>query len=531
MLWINNRRSHAGFGGQFWKEHCGFLDYSGSQFFETQESLLKAQLEIMGEVPGVRAALGGDAPDSISKFRRDVNFTTYDDYADQLALQRQSDKTHTWAFTMYGAGREKWVPFTEQALGKLTRNSMASIVLSAAEAPGDVRISPGDRVVYNVPPRPYLAGFMAVELRDRYGLEGVISPEEAERLEFRERTRIEFTRALEHGVDVLISMTSVLSKISDKFAGASSGEDSAGGGPRSLRATSRYAMAALKARMSGRKLAPADLWKPKSIVGWGLDTRFFSDEIKSHWGRAPYELYASTEAGCMGLQYRDGGGVALDPEACYFEFIPESELELARTDPGYTPRTALLDEVKPGGSYEVVITSFYGMPFVRYRTGHTVRFSSSHLGYGPELEYVGRADERIDIGGFTRIDEATVWRAVSEIEPGIKDWAMRRETVNGATELHMYAEAGASANPGEITERLHSSLKSHDPLYADLESMLGIQPLKVTLLEPGTFDRYYDQMRKAGAELMARRPKRMNADDETIGRLLQLNVEVEEGAA
>lgn len=530
MLWISNRRSNAEFGSQFWKEHCGFLDISGSEFFNTQERLLADQLESIGDIPGIPESVKLSTSGSIDRFRGNTRLTTYTDYDESLTQLRHEGIDRTWAFTMYGAGREKWIPFTDEALAKLTRSSMASIVLSASERPGDVPISPGDRVVYNIPPRPYLAGHIAMELQNIYGLKGVIAPEDAEQMDFRERTQTEFTKALEHGVDILISMTSVLSKISDKFS-QKFVSDSSENGQRSLRATSRYALASLKARMGGRQLQPSDLWKPKSIVGWGLDTRFFSDEIKSHWGRAPYELYASTEVGCMGLQYRDDGGIALDPESCFFEFIPESEFELARTDPEYMPRTALLDEVRPGCLYEVVVTSFYGMPFVRYRTGHTVRFSSGHLGYGPELEYVGRADERIDIGGFTRIDESTVWRAVADVEPTVRDWALRRETVNGATELHMYAEAVSSANVSEITERLHSSLKSHDPLYADLESMLGIHPLKVTLLGHGAFDRYYDYMRKAGAELMARRPKRMNADDETIERLLQLNVAVEEGAA
>jgi hypothetical protein len=53
--------------------------------------------------------------------------------------------------------------------------------------------------------------------------------------------------------------------------------------------------------------------------------------------------------------------------------------------------------------------------------------------------------------------------------------------------------------------------------------MLGMRPLKLTILGSGTFDRYYDQMREAGAELTARRPKRMNADDETVGLLLSLS--------
>ena len=143
-------------------------------------------------------------------------------------------------------------------------------------------------------------------------------------------------------------------------------------------------------------MKPNDLWDPKCVVGWGLDTRFYSDQIVDAWGRPPYEFYASTEVGVMGIQFRDGGGMGLNPHTCFYEFIPESELENERTDPNYVPRTCLLDEIEPGESYEVVITSFFGMPFVRYRLGHIVRFTHDHVGYGNEFLFVGRSDERID---------------------------------------------------------------------------------------------------------------------------------------
>jgi hypothetical protein len=511
------------YGPRFWQDHCGFLDYSGAKFREVQESLLLEQLGELSQLPAGQSLLNGSVPRSISEFRETTPLTVYEDYAHLIERMRAEDRgSCTWAFTQYGPGKAKWAPYTARAVRNLTRSVMASIVLAAAEKPGQVRVRPGDRVVYNVPPRPYLAGIIAFELAKQYGMRGLISPEEAEKMEFRERTQKEFMAALEHGIDILVSMTSVLTRVSERFASGASGRDEFSHESPGLRGTGRYALASLKSRIARRRLKPGDLWKPKAIVGWGLDTRFFGDQIAAHWGRPPFELYACTEVGAMGVQYRRNGGIALNPEACYFEFIPEAELEMVRNDSGYTPRTALLDEVEAGGRYEVVVTNFYGMPFVRYRTGHIVRFTNASTAYGLELEYVGRADDRIDIGGFTRIDEATVWQSLADTGAGITDWVLRRE-LNGQTpELHMYAEARGTV-ARDVTERLHAALRTHDPLYADVESMLGMRPLKVTLLNGGTFDRYYDHMRKAGAELMARRPRRMNSDDETVELLLGLS--------
>ena len=100
---------------------------------------------------------------------------------------------------------------------------------------------------------------------------------------------------------------------------------------------------------------------------------------------------------------------------------------------------------------------------------------------------------------------------------------MRREIEGIVPELHMYVEL---ANPYEIRQlvpSLHQALKDCDPLYADLEAMLGICPLSVTVLSSGTFDAYTDMQLKRGASLVGSRPPRINATDETIGRLVALD--------
>lgn len=523
---FNIIRTQSGepYGEGFWANRFGFLDYTGARYIETQEKLLLAQLDELSSVPVANHNVGGAIPKSVDKFLKTVPLTSIDDYAGPLGALRNSPRGryYTWAYTMYGAGNEKWVPYTQRAIKTLGETAMGVLGMATEGAPDRVSIKPGDRAIYNVPPRPYLAGIAAVELSRRFGLTGVIDPVVAEKMEFKDRIRSEYKEALSQGVDIVVSMSSVLKKISERFEDGVTSEDGSSSGT-SLKAGARYLAAAGKAKLSRRRLRPSDLWKPRTIVGWGLDTRHFRDEIARDWGRPPFEMYASTEAGCMGIQYGVDRGIALNPEVCFFEFLPEQEVEALRNDPNYTPRTALLPEVEPGQRYEVVITSFYGMPFVRYRTGHMVDFTGGQLGYGPDLEYVGRADDRLDIGGFTRIDESTIWRAVSSADIRIKDWVLRREIRNGETMLGMYLECASDFTEPEIAGRIHSALVDADPLYADVERMLGWRPLEIHTLSAGTFDRYYDEMRKAGAELIARKPRRVNTPDTALDRLLALS--------
>ena len=75
---------------------------------------------------------------------------------------------------------------------------------------------------------------------------------------------------------------------------------------------------------------------------------------------------------------------------------------------------------------------------------------------------------------------------------------------------------------------MHDNLKALNPFYADLESMLEIQPLKVTVLPPGTMRAYLLEKQAAGADLAHLKPTHMNPPAETISALLRLGQQVAE---
>ncbi len=508
-----------------WRTLWGFLDYSGDQFSRVQSESLRKQFADMSNNPVVPSLTAGSAEfASIDDFRARVRLSAWEDYSDHLSPDAPGFDA-VWAYTQYGAGNSKWAPFTRPALDHLADSVVAAIGLAASSDGKTANIQYGDRALFNIPPRPYLAGHVGFELVKKYGFKPLIPLEPGEDMEFKQRIAEGFANALNDRVDILISMTSVLKRVAERFDPNSVKSGGSSGMIKKINAKGafRLAGAKLKSTFTHHMMKPSDLWEPKAIVGWGLDTRFYSDQIANAWGRPPYEIYATTEIGVMGVQFRNGGGLALNPHTCFYEFIPESELETERADPNYLPRTCLLDEVEPGKSYEVVTTTFFGMPFVRYRLGHIVKFTSDHVGYGNEFLFVGRADERIDIGGFTRVDESTVWKAIANAEIPISDWTIRREIEGIVPELHMYLELSNPYDTNSLIPTLHRSLKDCDPLYADLENMLGICPLNATILSPGTFDAFTDMKLKQGSSLIASRPPRMNPNDETVGRLLALD--------
>jgi len=269
---------------------------------------------------------------------------------------------------------------------------------------------------------------------------------------------------------------------------------------------------------------PKDLWPVKALIGWGMDTSIYRDLVYKYWGAYPYEFHASTEAGIIAVQNWSRRGMTFIPHSNFFEFIPETEWLKTREDVFYEPCTVLLPEVRAGERYELVITSFYGMPFVRYRLGHLIRITELEDREAkidlPQMVFETRADDLIDIAGFTRVSEKTVMQAIANSGIDCEDWSIRKEISQGKPTLHLYIELNSGYQPADLATVLHGELMKTDPGYHDLAVMMEIELLEVTVLPQGTFKRYYRQRKESGSELAQRKPPRMNASDEIIEELI-----------
>jgi len=212
------------------------------------------------------------------------------------------------------------------------------------------------------------------------------------------------------------------------------------------------------------------------------------------------------------------------PSSCFFEFIPEAEWLKSRENKDYRPFTVLLDEVKPGERYEIITTNFYGMPFLRYRLGDLIKIvalEDEEVGIKlPQMVFDSRADDLIDIAGFPRLDEKTIWQAIANTGIKYGDWSARKEYEQNKPIVHLYIELKQEIETMDLEKLIHQELVNIHPDYRDLESMLGIRPLRVTLIPAGSFQRYYEKKKASGADLAHLKPPHMNASDAVIQALL-----------
>ena len=114
-----------------------------------------------------------------------------------------------------------------------------------------------------------------------------------------------------------------------------------------------------------------------------------------------------------------------------------------------------------------------------------------------------------------------MWQALENSGIDFVDWTVRKELASDMPVLHLYVEIVASrGDESELGDRVHECLKQADEGYAHLEGMLGVNPLRVTLLPVGAFERYAGRQLERGADLAHLKPPHINPPDETIGALV-----------
>lgn len=514
---------------RIWQKFCGFFDLSLQEFMEIQEDLLLEEIELVADSTLGKKLMSKKKPATVAEFRRLVPLTTYEDYASYFNEKNDrvlAEKPYCWVHTSGRSGSFKWVPYTERAHNRLIDNVLSGFILGSATGKGEVNIQGRERILYNLPPRPYFSGMIATSAFQLYDFQSVLDQDVSEKMEFQERIAEGLRLSLRSGVDLLASMSSILVKIGEGF------EEGLQGMKFSTfmlhpAVFYRLTRGIVRSKLKGRSLLPKDLWTVKAIICGGTDTAIYREKINHYWGTEPLEYYGGTESGVVATQNWNRKGMTFLPLSNFYEFIPEAEWLKSRKDNEYQPSTVLLNEVKEGERYELVISTFYGMPFLRYRLGDLIKIISlgdEETGVSlPQMVFESRADDIIDIAGFTRLDEKTVWQAIADTGIKYADWTIRKEYFEGEPILHLYLELKEEIAPEELEHKIHNSLKAINPDYRDLDKMLQVHPLRVTILSKGTFLRFYQEKQAAGLDLAHLKPPHTNAPEAAIADLLRLN--------
>ncbi|MBE9477719.1 MAG: GH3 auxin-responsive promoter family protein, partial [Chloroflexi bacterium] len=417
----------------------------------------------------------------------------------------------------------KWAPVTARQFEQIQALLFACLAFSSCKEKGEIAYRRNDKFLYALAPPPYTTGSL-IHYAPNEVFDFLPPVKAVEEMSFEDRIHLGFRLALSEGVDLFFALSSVIVALGDRFSQGNGNLDLRPllGKPKTL---FRLLKGVLKSKMARRPMLPRDIWKLKGLIGTGSDSSVFRERIKEMWGRYPLDVYGGTEGIIMATQTWDYQGLTFVPHTNFFEFIPEEESLKAKADPLYQPETVLLDEVKAGENYELVITSFYGGPFVRYKLGDMIRITAlcnEQLDIDiPQMVFHARVDDMIDIAGFTRLTERVIWQAIENTGLDYKDWTVRKE-LRDKPVLHLYLELKENGHTTaeEVAASVHEQLKGLDAPYADLEAFIGLRPLEVTLLPENTFRSYMLRQQAAGADLAHLKPPHINLSDGILDSLV-----------
>ena len=514
---------------ELWQRCCGFIDLSLDDFMKIQRRLLLEQLELLKGCELGRYIMNGANPHTVVEFREQVPLTTYADYAPYL-LKRKMDalprKPILWQYTSGKSGEYpfRWAPVTAGQLDEVEPLIFALLFFSSCKQRKEIIFKEHDKVLYGMAPPPYATGSMARAFP--HELFNFLPPlDEAEKMSFEDRIQQGFKQALSEGLDLCFALSSVAVAIGDRFS-QSGRKTNIKALLKRPKALFRLARGLLKSKLARRLLLPKDIWSLKGLITYGIDGSVYREKIREMWGRYPLDFHGCTEAILIAMQTWDHQDMTFIPHLNFFEFIPEEESIKSWQDPTYQPSPLLLNEVKPG-NYELVITSFHGGPFIRYRPGHLIKITSlrnEQLNIDiPQMVFLSRIDDQIDIAGFTRLSEKVIWQAIENTGIAYEGWTARKE-VKDKPLLHLYVELKENGTVAaeQVADAVHGELKRLDPPYADLESFTGLRPLEVTLLPENTFHLYRLRQQAAGAELAHLKPPHLNPSDDTVNFLVNV---------
>jgi hypothetical protein len=156
-----------------------------------------------------------------------------------------------------------------------------------------------------------------------------------------------------------------------------------------------------------------------------------------------------------------------------------------------------------------------------------VSLENAALGFRlPQMAFDRRADDLIDLAGYIRVTERTLWMAINACGVAYEDWVAVKET-GAHPVLHIYIEPaeGVRIQEAPLARAIYEELLKLDDrvdaagLYEAFERMLATLPVKVHTLPGGAFARYTARQRELGADLAHLKPPHISPSREALAML------------
>ena len=486
-------------------EYCAFMDLSIEQYMQIQKSLLLEQIELWQNSNLSKNILKKPFK-HLEDFKKYIPLTTYEDYADILLKKDDKDlpaKSSLWIETTWEGGMHpvKVAPYTKAMLETFFTNMCACMLIATGKRRYDFDVKSTYHMLYGLAPLPYATGLLPLGLDNQIGVKLLPDVKTANSLSFSERNKLGFKQGIVEGIEYFFGLGSVTYYVSKSLEKMNNSHSTS---YVKLLKKPRRLIRLLKGKYPAYKehrgLLPKDLFDLKGFVVAGTDNELYKDDLYKMWNVRPLEIFAGTEPTLIGTELYSRKGLVFFPDACFYEFILEDDLIKEKEDPSYVVPTYFMDEVEENCNYELVISVLKGGAFMRYRIGDMYRCvglkdDKDNISI-PLFKYIDRVKDVIDIAGFTRITKNSIDEVIRLSKLDIVDYIACKEIENNRPFLHMYVEMAkdsfisSAVCVNVLKDHLTAYFKYVDSDYADLKKILGIDPLRITILKNGTLTTY-----------------------------------------
>lgn len=230
------------------------------------------------------------------------------------------------------------------------------------------------------------------------------------------------------------------------------------------------------------------IWPNLTYIGTvtGANFSIYDEKLNYYTGNLPIysPVYAASE-GTIGINpYVKKIEYVIIPDTVFYEFIEEKDFNATN------PKTCLVDELKVGGVYEVVLTNYSGL--YRYRLGDVVKVVE-YYNNTPSIEFLYRKNQALNMVAEKTTEEHltnAIIKTMEKLKLKLIDYTTYPDNAISPGRYIFYLEVeGNHMEVKTLEDELDKQLALSNLAYGRARQCKKLSRLKIVLVKRNTFSR------------------------------------------
>lgn len=251
----------------------------------------------------------------------------------------------------------------------------------------------------------------------------------------------------------------------------------------------------------------------------GANFSIYDDKVNYYTDYLPIysAAYAATEATIGINPYIEKIRYVIIPDTVFYEFIPFKEISKDN------PETLLINELKVGERYEVVITNYAGL--YRYRLGDIVKVVD-YYNNSPEIEFLFRKNQVLNMVAEKTNEEqitSAIKKCMDRFNVSLVDFTTTPDNSITPGRYIFYCEFRENIGSKDIKileKQLDKELRKANLAYDRARNNKKLGKIKIVILKNGTFKVIKESLFKKGLSKNQIKIPRVVINNENILRII-----------